>query len=584
MGYLYVGCLGNEHMNHQNKNVLLRLAVSVVLSALLCALLALCVMGTNTDDDWSISLFLSGRLPGSGLSLFLNAALSRLIVLLGSVTPNLNWFFVMEHLTAFAAFAALIYGALTWARRGAGLAAVGLVAAFALPGCISSSNYTFVAFLSTLAGGFILLLRLRDEGAGVASLLTGTLLMALGMCWRMQMFLLALPFLGIAAAAIVWDRRRNAGIDLRALVSPLLVVVVACGVLVGYDRIAWREGDWASWEEYNVARTALSDYPTKEYEEISGQLTELGVSENDYSILRGWASGDTDVLDTSLVQKVADVAGEDGSGETGPLGVLIGYVRGVFFRPTFFVPLAAVMLLVCLRPSFLLIGVGLELACALAACWYFSFLGRLPDRVEDPIWLYAVVLSVAIVGAGDFAAVHEGSSRENFRLLPMAEAIAGLVICSLGVAYTAYRAFPMLNVPAFIQSLSQGDYVADGPISTYLENNPECCLVVDTGTYTLFEQEYGLRYLPSEDVATRIVPLGGWSSGSPFRREQCEARGGTNPFEILLTGQNVRLATDEGMAQRVCTFLREHYDQGVALVQVDELGGLPVWRLEGSLS
>ena len=569
-------------MTHQKRNLLLRLAVSVTLSALLCALLALCVTGTNTDDDWSISLFLSGRLPGSGLSLFVNAALSQLIVLLGSFSSSLNWFFVIEHLTAFVAFAALVYGAITWARRGAGLAAVGLVAVFALPGCISSSNYTYVAFLSTLSGGFMLLLRLRDKGAGVPSLLMGTLLMALGMCWRMQMFLLALPFLGIAAAAIVWDLRRNAGIDLRTLVPPLLAVAVACGALAGYDRVVWREGDWASWEEYNVARTAISDYPTRDYAEISSQLAELGVSENDYALLRGWASGDTDVLDTSLVQRVAAVAGEDGSGEAGPLGTLIGYARGMLARPTFFAPLAAVLLLVCLRPSSLLVGVGLELACALAACWYFSFLGRLPDRVEGPIWLYATVLSVAIVGTRGPAAAGERS--RGLGGLPMAEAMAGLAICGLGVAYTAYRAFPAFNVPAFIQSLSQGEYVADGPISAYLEANPDCCLVVDTGTYTLFEEEYDLRYLPSEDVATRIVPLGGWSSGSPFRRDQCEAHGGTNPFEILLTGQNVRLATDEGMAQRVCTFLREHYDQGATLVRVDELGGLPVWRMEGSLS
>ena len=70
-----------------------RLLFAFILTILLMVLMTL----TNryaggTDDDWAISLALSGRYPNSGLCLFVNAAVSQITVALNELFPILIGF------------------------------------------------------------------------------------------------------------------------------------------------------------------------------------------------------------------------------------------------------------------------------------------------------------------------------------------------------------------------------------------------------------------------------------------------------------------------------------------------------------
>ena len=70
-----------------------RLLFALILTVVLITLMTL----TNryaggSDDDWAISLALSGRYPNSGLCLFVNAAVSQVTVALNELFPAFNWF------------------------------------------------------------------------------------------------------------------------------------------------------------------------------------------------------------------------------------------------------------------------------------------------------------------------------------------------------------------------------------------------------------------------------------------------------------------------------------------------------------
>ena len=101
--------------------------------------------GGGSDDDWAISLALSGRLPNSGLCLFVNAAISQITLMLNYAFPAQNWFLVIEFIITATAFFSIVYGSLTYMKPLFGFLLIGAVEAFVLPGCTYEGNFTFVA-------------------------------------------------------------------------------------------------------------------------------------------------------------------------------------------------------------------------------------------------------------------------------------------------------------------------------------------------------------------------------------------------------------------------------------------------------
>lgn len=558
-----------------------RAIASALFAGALCLFLACCVNTGNTDDDWTISFYLSGRIDGQGLSLFVNAIVSQIVLALNRMLPSLNWFFALEHFISFLALSSISYAVLTWWRRGAGFAVLALVTAYAMPNCIASSNYTVVAALATAAGGMILVGHMRDRTAGVPTALIGIVLVLSGLGLRFQMFALGMPFLFIAVLQTLVTRDASTSIRDRAKrLAPIGIAVALSVLMIVVDQVAWQQTGWKEWRAYNEQRTAISDYPMPDYSEIHDQLDALGISENDYFMLTSWASADVDTLTTSTLRKVAELAPRPDLSLSGLVDSLGHYAKQCLGHLTLFGPLAiaAMMLLAASRGARAAICV--EFAVALAVCVYFFALGRLPDRVEEPTWLYACLASLSCLAPhGDGKLAPRAGAHAHH--LARASLAAGCVMLAASVGYVAYRELPFLSVQGFAASFSQDDVSAPGVISSYVENHPDNTYVTDTGTYTRFELEYGYRYLPQPSTATRLLPLGGWGSGSPFRKAQSELVGATNPFEALLTGTSTYLISTPGMAERVLLFLQEHYDGTVTMNQVDTVmpdgTDTPVW-------
>jgi hypothetical protein len=566
-----------------------RLVLALFFSAVVCLFLVFCVNPSNTDDDWSISLYLSGRIPGEGLCLFVNAALSQLIYALNASLPSANWFFAVEHLSSFLAFAVLVYGALTYMRPASGMILVGLVCVFVMPYCIASSNYTYVSALATCAGGCLLVGEVREGGCRILEAVAAVGMLALGMCWRFEMFLPCSAFVCLAWAwTFLFERDwKSRGPFKAAVIVPALVVLLVCGGLHAYDRATWQQDGWRQWDEYNVPRQKTSDYELLGYDEAKETLDAIGLSENDYWLIQNWGNADSDVFNAQVLAKVAELRVPPFGGGASLASVFASYVSMCARRWRFFLPL--ILALAFARPARrrTWIPLSLELVVAFSACLYFLAVGRLLPRVEDPIWLLALSMGLVLagrrrlaVGENDGVASRGGLSaaRQAASVLPPV-----LLLCCL--VSMVMRWVPSFSVGGFERSFQQASYVAAGPFSTYVESHPGDHYVIESGVMSLFDMEYEHRYLPAEELESRTMSLGGWGSGSPFRRAQCAAVGATNPYQALLTGSSTYLIAREAMASRVLEFLRQHYDATATCSQVDslELEGetIPVWQLAG---
>lgn len=62
--------------------------------------------------------------------------------------------------------------------------------------------------------------------------------------------------------------------------------------------------------EYNIARSKIVDWPDYGYAAYAERLQKIGVSENDYYILRSWNFADNNVFSLEQMQKIADIITE----------------------------------------------------------------------------------------------------------------------------------------------------------------------------------------------------------------------------------------------------------------------------------
>lgn len=502
---------------------------------------------------------------------------------LNGIAPAFNWFFVLEHTTTVLAFAGLIYGVLAYVRMLPGMVMLGLVAWRILPNCIATSNYTYVAFLATCAGGFLLVARIGKGKAGVGSVIGGSLLVLLGLLWRYQMFLVGIPFIGFVYLRNIWVYRESFKRDVTCLgeapnivlktdsplsfftrfywlreLLPAAACLSVCVLAFLADATLWQQNGWREWQAYNAPRTITSDYPMPDYDDVSAELAQMGVTENDYWMIRNWANADTDVLNTELLAKVSTLRKPLPSAIEGAR-LVTNYAKTIIKRWYIVLPCLFCLATLGLNRKQGYAVALLEVLLAFVVCSYYVFIERLIDRVEDPTWFYAICLCVAM------------SANKPFAGIEVKKSAVGAVIFAFLSIFTLYKNLPNLCVENFLVSLSQDTYEAQGAISQYVAVHPGNIFILDSGLHTAYEREYSFRYLPESLLAERVIPLGGWGSGSPFRVAQCSSVGATNPVQALVKSDTAYLITNADIASHVERFIQEHYNQDAHLEAIESL-------------
>lgn len=576
---------------------------SCLVAAAVCGFLMLCVHIGNTDDDWSIAFYLSNRLPGTGLSLYINALLSQLIHGLNMAIPRFSWFFVAEYASVWLALSAALYSAVSYVRKTSAAVFLSFLMLYILPYCIAESNFTYVAGFCAAIGGLMLVAQVGRKGVGWFARAVAIVLCCLGLMWRSKMLLMLTPFIAAAYCWRLWGVVREEGVTLRskrllAIILPAVLSVVCCLGLTGYDRLVWQRDGWQQWRSYDSVRSVLSDFPMPPYDEVASELSSLGISENDYYMLLQWGNADVDVLNKSVVESVTTLQEPPIQGPKDILRAAWQYTRGSLGKWKFFALIVFALVAARYKRKGTYGIAALELAIAGAECAYFLALGRLLPRVEDPAWACALAMCVALSAEGALAEGGSGAlevdgdgAAAHMKAPHVSRAHqawgVGLACCASLVlvatsALQARRIAPFMDAAAFRATLHQDTYVSDGSLSQYFEAFPQATFVMETTVHTRYELEYGFRYFPTKELAPRVMPLGGWGSGSPFRKAQCELVGASNPYQALISNDNTFLISDEGTSQRVLTFLQEHYDSNVTCARImkfpSEDGSINMWK------
>ena len=564
-----------------------RAAVAVLLAVGLFACGTFANVPSGTDDDYAFMLALSGRFPSAGdgldgLCLFLNAGLCNLIYALSTSIPQVNWFVVLEVGISCLAFVVVVHVALGLPRREVGLMVIFGCILLIVRFCTYKNNFTDCAFMCTFAGGLLLLSRFAMRKRAVPSLLGGMALMAIGYAWRSDVFLLCLPFFGLTALWLGLRSNPQAPRQPARLV-PFFLVLGLCAGLYAFNETSWSAPELQDWRAFNKVRSALVDYPVQPYDQIASQLEAIGVSENDYWMATHWMTEDPDFFTTQRMSQIAEIAGLDESmGEKAVHGLQhLGAFLAVHRRLLLFLGLLMVVTAATTKGADRLFCLGMLLGSFVLA-WALLAMGRMPERVAYPLWIYAAgccmaaTFKPAVVEALPATARHRGkhaaqsapmaqAPEERMPSNPLLASACALGVVAVSIMFAGYTAFH------FDGRMAQATFDLDAfecsdPLVAYQQDSPDTLWFYDVHSFHHLEHAYLMRALPEREDIERMVLLGGWTSRSPFVSARNAQAGASDPIKALAERSDaVYIIRHPEFAERLLTYLHEHHFPDAAM-------------------
>ena len=566
-----------------------KMRCAVVAFILVTATFAICLptfYAHGSNDDWALVNALTGKwAEPQGYVLFLNAVLCQIIVTLNTAIPAFNWLPVLEVLTAYLSFLTIAY--LVLSRTEIPVACI-TIAAFLLliiPGCSWLCNFTYISFTGCCAGALCLLVSLSAKRHTPGLVIWGLLLTCIGIMWRFNMFLIEIPLFGIAALFVALSKDKQAlhGGVVRSLIRiwPFAIALLIGAGLVCYHAAIWSDPVWHEWDDYNEVRSEFSDYAHKDYRDIADELAAVGVSENDYNLLRSWVTEDTEFFTTERLRSVTEISTR--AGNVSPyhfVRSLLRFGKRVVLTRNLLV-LILLMLLACVAwlrgrtriASLVVICVAVLVGAMLI------MLGRMPARVHFPLWLFAFcsICGMAIRnGRPEASPSGKHAAPGASRMWVNAAACVALVIPLVAAGMTYKQAVPKWNLERVDAVVNVAQFEPQTGVLDYVREHPDNVFVMHPGTW--FDVSYACRMIAPvpEDVNDRMIGIGGWSVRSPYTNARNDNVGASNPIKSLVENDSVLyISRTTKSANQLRSYLREHYYPNATYKQVGKTTG---WR------
>ena len=284
------------------------------------------------------------------------------------------------------------------------------------------------------------------------------------------------------------------------------------------------------------------------YEDVAEQLSNYGVSENDYFMLRNWITADSAVFTTETLENVASLTAAQSI--TGKIQMLpqstVDYLLRLSNEGLLLGFIALYVILIARSKSGRALS-SFAMLLALALCVYFVATGRFPQRVEYPLWVYA--FSIVTI---------EFTSRSHLRDASFCAFWKGAASFCLLFALAAQ--IPAFSIHEIKSSFTQTSLSPQDALLEYEANYPNDVFVFDVETYASVEMAFKEKNLPSSDFLTHNATLGGWSVESPYYISRNEIMGSSSILKSLVENDSFHLlTTNPSVCETIGLFLVEHY-------------------------
>ena len=274
-----------------------------------------CDLKYEVSDDFVMSTIVSGAY-GKGRNphlIFSNIFLGYILLPFYKIFPRISWYFVMHIAVVFISSTTVAFFLIERLER---MKAIMLLVFLIL--FFSNDMYILVQFTKTamfaVMAGSLLFLDALFYGKSKRRMITGGALCVVGTWIRYSVIYMAGGFLILI---LIYEGFRiiRGTTDKGILRKKFSKIVISGFVLIGFaygsneinSYIYRNNDDYAFFNNYRAARARIVDYVDYGYEIYARELKEIGVSENDYYMMKKWCFADNDFFSLERMQETAEI-------------------------------------------------------------------------------------------------------------------------------------------------------------------------------------------------------------------------------------------------------------------------------------
>ena len=510
------------------------------------------------NDNYYVALVTAGIFDNNNYCIYINPLLCLLIKGLSILYSGADWFTFLSHFNLFFASEILFYVILYHPRWNAlEKGALILWLFYWIVGVnMYSSNYTVWSGFFCFTGGICLFASSIDIKPALKRLLS-TYFCILGICWRIEVFLLFIPFL-LLQVSVLRFLSHDQIICSREWARSFSLLICMCVVFITFHYAVRFLPQNRESVRYNTARTTITDYAMKSWDSFDRK--DLITKEVYNGILYWDFLLETENPDITALEQVADAGRQNLSIKEifSSLSILVFWNKLLLFVPFFLLIVFGIANLVFGSFPTRLETVFAFLGTVLIAL-FFTMIGRFPIRVLLPLTLFT---SFSLIETNRYT-----KSPNILMLLFLILVFVDLV----GIGVSAYRA--RYRPPQW--AINSRRDVSDNELykTTVQEDNLFFWDVSDYGKE--YYKDKGA--LMDHSFMLHNLSDGNWTYGQPYWNNLLHKINAENPAKALLDRPNTYYATNR--PELVLQMLRGLYGADIQMIKMGVLPeGTPYWH------
>ena len=560
-----------------------------------------CDMKYEVSDDFIMASIMSGAYgdaPNPQM-IFVNVIIGYLLLPLYYLFPQISWYFVAEVFLIFVSSTTVTYVLFEKLEKEKAFMLSVLLILFFSNDAYILVQFTKTAMFAVMAGAMLFLWALFEKKS-IWKMIFGGLLCLIGTMVRFSTIYLAGGFILFILGYEFWKLYVKKDSSAKGWKYPLLTIVLSgclvIGAAYGCKWIDWytynNDEAYGFFTAYNSARADVVDASNYGYEAYAEDLKSVGISENDYYMMRNWTLADNDFFTIEKLQQTADAISTYQEQQDVTFDVIMERLRERNYpgMPVFFA--CALLLILGIffnnRKCWMTLG---SIGIGIGLFVYFCFAERYVYRVE-----YSIFLGIFLCG------LYFWDSREKTKPLFAEEQIgmrlcmilSGLCIAAHIVLYIpdqSYREVTSEERIAYIDDTfyDSGNYDAAKYRKVVNKGRPQNGLLVEIENhqenYYFLDFTTTIQTLYFEWSPWKALPvgyhdnfgyMGGVTTNFPDIVQNLKEKNIENPLQSLVK-ENIYLV-DNYASEVKLNYLREHYYPEARAEVYKEVDGYTIWK------
>ena len=589
-----------------NKYILLLIKSNICLALIinlffLFAVLIFCDIKYEVSDDFIMASIISGAYGNvqNPQMIFVNMILGYLMIPFYKIFPEISWYFVFQLGLIFVSSTTVTYFLLEQTERFKALMLSVIFILFCVNDAYVLVQFTKTAIFAVMAGS-VLFIRELFYGKNKIRIIFGTLLCLTGTMVRFDVINIAgvfLIFIIIYELLFMIKQKLNKAVLLKRILQISLYGTILICLAFGFrkiDRYTYNNDEpYSFFSAYSAARSQIVDFNGPDYTACANEFEKIGISENDYNMMKSWNFADNEVFSLEKMQQVGKIVRAYYKELERKPELLFErlQIRNITAYPIFLGCVILILIGMFLNTKkwwTMLISVGI----GIGLLFYFSYRDRCIYRIEYSV-LMAVFICVLYFWSGKKKEQLE-VYKDNKRVYSVCIIISVLCLLwniSFYIPDYTYKTVTNTNRKDYIEEVFYNSWDFDARkyrrvvnkervengLLKEIEQNPENFYFLDfrTTIQTLY-YEYSPWKALTPGYYSNFLYLGGVTTNFPDVVNILQSRNKSNALASLVD-EGVYLVDNQTWEMKL-NFLHEHYYPNASVELYKEVDGYLIWK------